>query len=242
MRILGDLSLNAQLRSGGWFRLSTGVRNSRAVGFLRPLAYEVRCSGQPNRRGTQRGLVLASALAAITLTTSAQVFDGSSAGRAILMDFSTSPQNSAKIDTAGRTVPHRIASNEDARGSDLVPGYRADPDTTHFAGTDPSPIAATRNRHRSEVGTIVRSGADFAVRDAFGRTTLETTTKSRRDPSVPGFARDSGSASESPSSLPISRLICSDRPDSVTIDRHRARLAIRDGGEAGKSSLRGQHS
>ena len=242
MRILSDLALNAQPRSGGWFRPLTGERNSRGVGFLRPLACEVRCSGQPNRRGTQLELVLESALAAITLTTSAQIFDGSSAGRAILMDFSRSPHNSAKIDTVVDTVPHRGASNEDAKVPDLVLGYRADPDTMHFAGTGLSPIAAIRNRHHLEVGRIVRFGAHFAVRDCFGRTTLETPTGSKRDSSVPGFPRDSGTASESPSGLPISHLIRGEWPDLVTTDRHCARLALRDGRDEGNWLFGGQRS
>lgn len=242
MRILGDLSLNTQLRSGEWFGLLTAERNSRADGFLWLSTYEVPCSGQPNCRGTQLGLVLESALAAITLTTSAQIFDGFSAGRAILMDFSTSPHNSAKLDTVGRTMPHRVASNEDARVPDLVLGYSTDPDTTDFAGTGSSPIAATRNRHHLEIGRIVRFGADFAVRDSFGRTTLETPTGSKRDSSVPGFPRDSGSASESPGGLPISRLICGERPESVTTDRHRARPALRDGRDEGNWLFGGQHS
>lgn len=242
MRILGDLSLNTRLRSGEWFGLLTAERNSRADGFLWPSTYEVLCSGQPNSRGTQLGRVLASALAAVTATTSAQIFDGFSAGRAILMDFSTSPHNSAKTDTVSRTIPHRVASNEDARVPDLVLRYRADPDTAHFAGTGPSHIAATRNRHHSKVGRIVRFGADFAVGDASSRTTFETPTGSKRDSSIPGFPRDSGTASESPSEVPISHLICSDWPDSVTLDRHRTGSASKDGTEVGNWSFWGQRS
>ena len=144
-----------------------------------------------------------------------------------------------ETDAQGRTALHYAATNEDAGITDLLLRYGADPDATDFTGSTPLHLAAAGNRNHLVVETLVRFGADFAARDVSGRTPLEVATMSNANSSVVDSLRELGSTSESLSEVPISRLIYSDWPNSVTIDRLRARPAFSDDTEEGIGSLGG---
>ena len=133
-----------------------------------------------------------------------------------------------EADAQGRTALPYAVSNEDAGITDLWLRYGADIDAADFMGSTPVHLAASGNRNHSVVETLVRFGANFAARDTSVRAQLELATVSNPNSSVLDSLRELGSTSESLSGVPISRLIYSDRPNSVTIDRLCARPSFSD--------------
>ena len=180
-------------------------------------------------------LIFASILAVLAPKALGQILDPSWMVRADLPEVMTLLNIGADLtetDELGRTGLHYAATNADAGITDLLLRYGADPDAADFTGSTPLHLAAAGNRNHLVVETLVRSGADFAARDASGRTPLEAAV-SNANASVADSLRALGSTSESLSEVPVSRLIYSDWPHSVTIDRLRARPAFSDATEVG---------
>ena len=181
-------------------------------------------------------LIVASILCVFAPRVLGQILDPSRVARANLPEIATLLNIGADLtetDAQGRTALHYAATNEDAEITDLLLRYGADPDATDFMGSTPLHLAAAGNRNHSVVETLVRFGADFAARDVSGRTPLEVATISNAHSSVADSLRELGTTSESLSDVPISRLVYSDWPNSVTIDRLRARPAFSDDTEVG---------
>ena len=214
------------------------------------LSIEVRCEprGQPSLRSSLAGprlglvqsapLIFACTLAVLAPALLGQTFYPSRMARASLPEATTLLNGGADLketDADGRTALHYAARNEDASVIDLLLRYGADPNTTDFTGNTPLHLAA-RNRTYMVVETLVRFGADFAARDANGRTPLEVATIFNANSSAAEILRDLGATSEFLSEAPITRLIYSDWPNSVTIDRLRVRRAFSDDTEAGLES------
>ena len=185
-------------------------------------------------------LIVAFILCVLAPRVLGQILDPSRVARANLPEVMMLLNIGADLtetDAQGRTALHYAATNEDAGITDLLLRYGADPDATDFTGSTPLHLAAAGNRNHLVVETLVRFGADFAARDVSGRTPLEVATMSNANSSVADSLRELGSTSESLSEVPISRLIYSDWPNSVTIDRLRARPAFSDDTEVGNGSL-----
>ena len=176
-------------------------------------------------------LIVASILSVLAPAVLGQILDPSWMARAKLPEIATLlniGEDLTETDAQGRTALHYAATNEDAEITDLLLRYGADPDATDFMGSTPLHLAAAGNRNHLVVETLVRFGADFAARDVSGRTPLEVATISNANSSVADSLRELASTSESLSDVPISRLIHSDWPNSVMIDRLRARPAFSD--------------
>ena len=225
-------------------------RDDPAGSPSRDLSKEVRCAprGQPLLRSSLAGprlgpvqsapLIFACTLAVLAPALLGQALEPSRMARASLPEVTTLLNSGADLtetDAYGRTALHYAARNEDASVIDLLLRYGADPRAADFLGLTPLHVAA-RNQNHLVVETLVRFGADFAARDANGRTPLEVATNSNPNSSVADILRDLGATSEFLSEAPISRLIYSDWPNSVMIDRLRVRRALSDDTEAGLGS------
>ena len=238
MRILRDCGLNAQAHRMGRIMSRIGCPNVRQTGIRVIGRLRATCESVEQRPCPL--LLFLACLLTFTSIVSAQLLDESWMARASQLDIEVllnSGADLAETDPQGRTALHYAATTEDAGITDLLLRYGANPDAADFMGSTPLHLAAAGNRNQLVVETLVRFGADFAARDTSGRTPLEVATISNANSSVADSLRELGSTSESLSDVPISRLIYSDWPNSVTIDRLRARPAFSDDTEVGIESL-----